>query len=470
MQKKITETETTHGLGYAYQANLMRVASGPCLGRLAAIVQTAAGVIKLIWSDSPGTSWSAPQTIVDNAANETFDCRMDGQNDILLVYCDNATGYLTFRRLVFADGQWTVGSPVVVFNGSPGFDPSLAVASDGTLWLSWSRFLSPVRRINIKSSVDGGATWGTGPDDSGDEIKGTILFGWSQVVIDYSRIHIIYNDQDNALSIRSRPLTGGDWSEAFNIATGAGFDQHFHAAVSSDGHLGVVFHQGGLWYREYDGSTWQVPVMIDSDPVSSPQLVFEQNIPVVSYLSLFTGSQMLARCSHRRTGSFATPMVLDNRARPFDSVVLYGAAGESYQDRSTAAESNTTADLFHSGSGCLFKETGDAVYLGMDDRFRICRFLLSTPGAGGGVEFSYWDGTSWQTFTPTGGTTDFSLATTDVLFWTDYHSVPAGWQKRAVDGNTRFWVKIEVTSAFATGPVGTQATSISELSRLVLRR
>ncbi len=470
MQKKIAETTAARGLANGYQSSLMRVSSGPHLGRLATVFQTLPGELKLSWSDAPASSWSAPQTIVTDTANETFDCRMDSQNNILLVYTQVTTGVLTFRKLDYDDGQWSVGSPAPIFNGNPGFDPSLVIDSEGTLWVSWSRFLSPVRRINVKSSTDGGATWGSGPDDSGDEIKGTVLFGWSMVVVDQNYVRVIYNDQDSALSIRSRALSGGTWSEAFDIATGSGFDENFDAAISADGRLGVVYNNIQLYYREFDGNAWQTAVVVDTDRGECPQLRFEQNLPVITYLSSFTGSQMLARCSNRRTGSFSLPAVLDNRTAPFDSVLLYEASSGSFQDLTSAAASGDVADLYHTESGCLIEESGDAAYLGMDNRFRSCRFLLSSPGAGGTVTFSYWDGAEWQNFTPAGGTVDFSSSTTDVLLWTDYHSIPVGWQKTAVSGHTGFWVKIEVTSSFTTGPVGSQVTAVSQLSRLKLRR
>lgn len=469
MQKKIAESSAAYPLGHGYQTNLMRVSSGPYLGRLVALMNVD-GVLKLSWSDSPATTWSAPQTVVADIGNESFDCRMDEQDNILLIYCDSPTEYLTFMKLTYSSGQWTAGTPVPVFNVSPGFDPSLAVDPEGTYWVSFSRFISPARRITVKSSVDGGATWGTGPDDSGDEIKGTILFGWSQTVVDSHSVHVIFHDQDNAMSIRSRALSGGDWSEPFNIAIGSGFGRHFHAAVASNGRLGVVFNNGGLCYREFNGSDWQSPVTIDEDPAYSPQLGFEENTPVVSYLSLFAESQFIARCSNRRTGSFSTPVVLDKRSKPFDSVILYEAVSDTYEIATAVAESKTTSDLFHSVSGRLLKNGSDALYLGMEDRFRLCRFLLSAPGAGGALEFSYWDGATWQTFTPANGTLDLSSATSDVLFWADYYSVPVDWQKVAVDGDSRFWVRIEVTSAFATGPIGSQATSVPPLSWLILRR
>ena len=99
MQKKITETTAAYGSAHGYQTSLMRGTYGPNPGRLVAVVHAAPGKIKLCWSGAPASSWSAPQTIVSGAANETFDCRMDDQNNILLVYTDGSTNYLTFLKL-----------------------------------------------------------------------------------------------------------------------------------------------------------------------------------------------------------------------------------------------------------------------------------------------------------------------------------------------------------------------------------
>jgi hypothetical protein len=290
------------------------------------------------------------------------------------------------------------------------------------------------------------------------------------VTIDNNSIHVIYNDQDTRLSIRSRPLTGGSWSSEYNIATGSGFDRHFDAGVGADGRLGVVFNNGDLYYREYDGNNWWAQVVLDSQVSVSPQLLFSYNIPVVVFGRLFQGGQTVAKYTDRKTGTFSTPTTLDRRAKPFDAVILYDASSDSYEDLATQAESSTAADIYHSVSSALLKDTGDIIYLGMDAAFRSARLWLSTTGVGGTVIYSYWDGANWNAFTPANGNSDLSAGTVDLLFWTDYVSIPLDWQKRLINNQSRFWLKIEVSSGYATGPIGSQLTAVPETTRMIFRR
>jgi len=115
-------------------------------------------------------------------------------------------------------------------------------------------------------------------------------------------------------------------------------------------------------------------------------------------------------------------------------------------------------------------DSGDTLYLGMNSRFRFARMLLSTTGTGGTIIVSYWDGANWQAFTPANGSSDLTSSTVDLLFWTDYSATPDDWQKRAINSQMRYWVKIEVVSGYTTGPVGSQVSAASETNRLIFRR
>lgn len=470
MQKKITETTAVYGLGNPSQAKLFSVASGTYLGRRVALIQTTSGEIKLAWSDAPAVGWSSLVTVASDTRDGNFDALMTAAGDIHLVYSEVTTSYLVTRKLTFADGAWTAGSKVTIYNGTKCYDPSVALEPGGKLWVSFSRFITPNRWIHAKASTDDGATWGSGAADAGDQISGSSMFAWSKMIIDANSVHVIYNNQDTALSIRSQLITGGGWSSQYNLATGSGFGLHFDAAVGADGRLGVSFSRDQLYYREYDGSSWGATVVLQTHPVYCPQLVFEGNVPVVVYLDTLGGNVAIAKYTDRRTGSFSSSMPLDNRSAPFDSVVLYDATAATYEDLTTEADNNTTADIYHSSSGCLIKDDGDILYLGMDARFRGARFWLSTVGAGGAIQASYWDGSNWQSFIPANGSSDLSGTTNDLLFWTDYASVPLDWQKQIINSQSRYWVKLEVTSDFSTGPVGSQFGAALETNRLILRR
>jgi hypothetical protein len=283
-------------------------------------------------------------------------------------------------------------------------------------------------------------------------------------------IHVVYTNGGLNVSIRSRPISGGSWTTEYNIATGIGFDEHFDAALSFDGSLGVVFDFGQLKYREYDGNNWGTIVTLDSDGGDFPQLMFNDNVPVILYLSSLAAGQILLKYTTRSTGSFSPPAVLDKRARQFDSVLLYDASSSNYADLTAAAASATTADVYHPDSSVFVKDSGDTAYLGMDQTFRYVKFLLSTAGSGGTVVYSYWDGSNWQAFTPAGGSYAFDATDKELLLWDDYESIPVDWQKKLLSGQTRFWVKIEVISAFTTGPVGSQITAASDVQALIVRR
>jgi len=470
MLKKITESTAMRPLGNPFGQKLLEVVSGEYSRRLVALIQTSASELKLTFADPPYVSWSNLQMIVSDAYNGNFDCVMEPDGNIHLAYSETSTNYLVTRKLTFSGGSWSVGSKVTAFNGSQCFDPSIAIEPSGTLWLSFAKFSTPTRSIQIKSSTDSGATWGSGAGDPGTELVGISMSAYAKTLIGPNDIYVVYTEGGQLIAMRSRPISGGSWTSAYTIATGSSFTNNFDAAINSDGVLAVVYDNLGVYYREYDGSNWGTIVNINETPANSPQVFFRQNVPVVTYLSSFQGMQMVMKYSVRKTGTFTEPTALDSRAKPFDSVILYDVSSGTYEDLTTEAESGVTADVYHSDSGALIKDTGDCAYLGMDAPFRYVHFFLSTAGSGGTVNYSYWDGTGWKALTPASGVSHLDAADVPVLLWDDYLGVPEDWQKYQVNSVNRFWIKIEVVSSYTTGPVGTQISAVSEISRIIFRR
>jgi hypothetical protein len=470
MQKKLTATTGSFPLGFAPGRKLMKVSFGQYSGRLVALLQTAAGDIKYTYADKPYTSWSSLTTIATDAADQPFDCVMDSSGNIHVVYTEVTTDYLVTKKLTFSGGSWNVGSKGTIYNANLSYYPSIAIEPEGKLWVSWTRKTGGVRYIHAKSSTDGGATWGTGPSDGGDQLTAGASSAYSKIMVGTNDIHVVYTNGGLNVSIRSLPISGGSWSTEYNIANGTGFDQHFDAALSSDGSLGVTFDYGQLKYREYDGSAWGATVTLDSDGGDYPQVFFNNNVPAIVYLSSLASDQRLIKYTTRNTGSFSSPEVLDNAAKQFDSVILYDASSSTYADLTNAAGSATTADVYHPDSSALVKDSGDVLYLGMNQKFRYVKFLLSTAGSGGTVGYSYWDGSNWNAFTPAGGAFNLDATDKDLPLWDDYDNMPDDWQKKVVNGQALFWVKIEVVSAFTTGPVGSQITAASDVTAFIVRR
>jgi len=470
MQTKITEITAAEGLGNDYQHKLFEVPAGPYVGRKVAVIQTSPTDIKLTWSDNRGLSWCTPQTIVNDAADGTCDCVITPDGHLQLVYAKQSVCHLVTRRLTFSGGVWSVGGEVTIYSGGQCYDPSIALAPDSTLWASWSLFSSPTRTIRVKSSSDNGAMWGSGAADSGTQISDPALAAESRLLTDRTAVHVFYTDHDTGMRYRSRALGGGEWSSPYIIASGSSFTRNFDVSVGGDDRIGIAWDNGGLYFREYDGFTWGAIASVDDTPGSPVQLIYQSNVPVIVFLKTFAGSEKVAMYTDRKTGEFATPRPMDNRAKVLDSVVLYHAASQSYHDVTAQAASGSAADVFHSQSGCLLKNAGDIAYVGMDTPFRFTRLNLTTPGVGGTVACSYWDGSNWRAFVPASGANHLNGSWADLLFWQDYRAIPADWQKSLINGATRFWIRILCTSAYTTGPIADQVSAISRLGRLVFRR
>jgi len=276
---------------------------------------------------------------------------------------------------------------------------------------------------------------------------------YSRLVATNTDIWAMYCESGTALSARSQVIGSGSWDAKIDLATGSGLDEQFDTAVSDN-------DQGG-----------SSVLTIDSDACFSPQLRYQQNVPVVVYLSEAAGGQVLLRHTNRRTGSFATPATLDSGASTFDTVLLYDLSSFEYADLTMAAGSSTTADVYHPQSNVLIEHPGDCICLGMAAKFRYLKLLLSTAGSGGSVTYSYWTNDGWVAFTPAGGNYAFDASDQELLLWDDYQSIPQLWQKQAMaDNDPLYWVLIQVESGYTTGPVGSQITAMSDLKAISLRR
>jgi len=470
METKITESTAMDGLGLPAGRNLFKIPCGAFSGRLAAIVQTSSSIIRLLHADYPYRSWSEPLPVADDSRNDRVDAAMDAEGNIYIVYSSEPNGDLVYRRLAYADGTWTVGAAVTVYNGAVTFGPSIAVEPSGKLWVSYSRQVAANRDTHVKASIDGGEVWGSGPGDAGQSFTSGYMNSHSRLLTGADRTMLVYTAGDATMFFRWVPFGDDTWSAEATIAGGTGLDKNFDAAVGSDGLLAVVWDDDGLKYREFDGLNWGAVVSLDADVAFSPQVCFRQGAPVVVYVVPWLGDKGHVRYVERIQGVFSEPADLDPRARAFERVTLYHSGSANYADRTSEAAGPGAGDVFHPDSGCLVQALGDAVYLGMDDRFRSFEAVLSTVGVGGAVVYAYWDGVAWKAFTPTSGQLGFDTSQVDVVLWPDYASMPSDWQRREVNGNNRFWIRAEVVSAFATGPIVDHLTAIGQPRTLSFRR
>ncbi len=469
MRNTIVQIDNQNGLGVPPGRKLFRVATGEFAGRLLAVFRESVSQIQFSFADAPFNTWSAPSVIADDASTFPLDAVMAEDGTVWVVYVEQATEYLTVKKMTFESGTWAVGAKCYAYMGNS-FAPSIVLDLSGTLWLSFSRLSAGFYDIQVKSSTDDGATWGAGPSDIGDTLRTALYVPFSKLLATNSRLYAVYNGTLSDLFVRWRSLTASVWGDEQLVASGSDIDEHFDAALSADGLLGIAYNSDRLYYREYDGMNWGSQIALDAARGVFPQVFFNNRFPVVVYLKAIDGDEMSLLHVHRSTGTFSSPETLEPRADTFDRVLLYDSGFGNYTDCTIAASDLTAADLFHNDSGVLLSSQKDALFLGMTRKFRSVHIHLSTPGADGTVSYSYWDGTGWKSFAPFGGNYNFDTPTRQLTLWEDLASVPADWQKNSVENQTLFWVRIEVFGNFATPPIGSSLTSRLQIESIILRR
>ncbi len=470
MQTKLSETTVTGGFGSPTGKKLMKVRIGKYAGRMIAVYKTSNNDIKYSFSNSPYNSWSALTTIATDSSSDIIDTVMSDNGDVYLAYCEITTNYMVSIKLSITDNGWTIGSKVYVYNAGYTNTPSITIDTTGKLYISFTKFFVSEFALHVKTSSDNAVTWGASSTDDGEIIATGLLMAIPKIMTSDNDLFVVYIAEWGYIRERSRQLNGTAWSTEYTIASGPNIDKHFDATVLPGGFLGVVYDDAQLNYREYDGNNWSAITVLDTSEAFFPQLTLINNIPVVIYLSEFNTGQFLMKQTNRQAGTFSTPVVLEPRASTFDSLILYDVSSSSYEDKTTESSSATSTDIFHSISSVLCTAIGDKIYCGSDLKFRFIRMLLSTAGIGGLVTYAYFDGINWKSFTPSEGLFHLDNADKEILLWNDFDSTPQDWQKNNVNGVNRFWIKIEVTSAFTTAPVGSQFSSISNLTSTSVRR
>ncbi|MCX6765657.1 MAG: tail fiber domain-containing protein, partial [Candidatus Moranbacteria bacterium] len=121
----------------------------------------------------------------------------------------------------------------------------------------------------------------------------------------------------------------------------------------------------------------------------------------------------------------------------FDTVYFYN--GSSYTDDTT--ESRTSGGT----AFWVLSSTSHYFYTGKDSTFTTIYLDFAVAGAGVTRSVQYWNGSTWTALTHTDGTSN--LSTDGAITFT----APGDWAQTAVNGTTRYWVRISTTSMPTAG-------------------
>lgn len=470
MQKLLDTVNSYYATGIQPQAKLFTVPSGQYRDRVIAIYPKTSNSLVYVWADPPYQSWSDPVEIVTNSADYPCSAFMDSNGNIYLVFTQQTTLALLELKMTFSSGSWSIGTVNTVCNASQNCYPSITKDSINRLWVSWTYYDAVAEKyfVHAKSSTNDGATWGSGPSDPGTALTNGSLSCFSQLIFQSPYIRCFYSDDSTLLAYRSFELSGSVWSSQQTVYSGSTIDDNFHADLSSDHKVGIVFPgSSSLLYKEFDGSNWSGVFTVEDSLTVSPTIKFFDTKPFVFFAKNIGTGQNQIFYSYKEGSSFVSSEALEGGQKTFDRVFCYDdSATNKFADRTTEAGNSTVADVYHPTSNSLVKDVGDAFYMGMDRKFNLAKAILSTAGITGQVSWQYWNGESWTNFTPYSGAYHLDSQDKMVILWEDLSSVPSDWQQCPVNLVSKFWVRVLVTTGFTTTPVGTQITAVPEVKYL----
>lgn len=465
MQNKLITTSTAGSpLGVGPGRKLLRVPAGTYANRLVLLFQDTPGSIGLSYADAPYTNWAATQSVVTDSADSPFDCFMNSNGDIFLAYTAATTFDMLYRQLTFSGGSWSVGGANTVYSVDDCYFPSIILEPPNRLWITYTRVAAGSYYINAIKSDDSGITWGIG---AGEELAGPDTSANSQILISNQQLYVFYTLGGAKLAERNKYFVVGSYNSEIPLAAGSGLDQHFHAAVAQDNRIGITFDDGSLKYREFDGSQWLAVESVDSSGGDYPRVTFADNTPAVFYLQSFGANQTRLLSSSKQNGAFQAGADALTSWRQLENVTLFSQGAGTYADLTAAAASSAVGDVFHPATNSTLAVVGDALYFGHSAPFNYLKLILATAGVGGGVDWQYYDGSGWVTFTPTDGLYHLTTSSRELTLWTDGAAIPGAWQQTVVNGVTMFFVRAAVSGAFTTKPVATQLTAIPNLSAFI---
>jgi hypothetical protein len=458
---EVSASSASSPLGGMQGQKVFRLQTGAHAGRAVVLYRPSANALALRWADAPHDDWSEPLAIASDAADSSFAAFMHPDGQISVAYTKLSTLELVYYRLAFDGDDWQPQTQRTIYNADANYDPSLEYdLVHDRIWVAWTRYVSAsgLYFVQNKRSLDSGDTWGSGPGDPGTALTSGSSGCRAHLVRRQDFMHCVYQDGGTKYAHRSFYINSALWLDEEIILSGSGLGDAFYAAASATGRLGVVMADGAsLKYREYNGSEWGPVINVaDLTPIN-PSVLFIMDTPVALW-GEESGSGFRIWKQAPKSGSvFASPLPLFGARAPFDHVLLYSsAAANAFADVTSAAADVSAGDLVHPETGALATNVDDAVYIGHNQPFDLASIVLSTPGAGGAVQWSYWNGTLWQPFVPASGPCHFDTSPARVRFAADGYVTPADWQAGVVNSRSAYWIRARVVTAFTVAPVGSQ--------------
>lgn len=449
-------------------------------GTLAMIYQKgSAGTQKgltLAVSGDGGNTWQDQLQVTPNQ-KVYADAVIAPNNDIYVVYATNAdkigsSNDVGFMKLLYSPvfDEWMIDTTTVVYdaNSSTGAFNGVIARDDLYLWVAYRYYDGLNYSIEIQYSSDDGLTWNLAlqADTPGPNADETATFSPFE-----DKLALIYYHQDVQFKWRWRnnsdPPTVWQNSQLIRQLSSA-LPSKSAYSVGSDqwGRMHMLFNENGIKYLQYESGAWEaVPTTLSTTGLYPTLTTIGTDLSAIWQESIGSAqNRLVSKRYHEDTQTWdpAISQVSHPSEQKASRFLIYSSLFGTFDDRTSQAGNTGAGDMKHSATGRLLRDPDDAAYFGATVPFDYLRVGLSVSGAGGAVNWEYWNGIGWAVFTPVSGPYHFTGKASTRL-WSNADSVPLDWTATSVNGSDLlYYARARVEVPYTTGPIGTQITSYKE--------
>ena len=423
-------------------------------GSIAAFYVQSYTAVYSISTDN-GNSWGTPVTICSTTPR--INIWKEANDNIYIVYMNNT---VLFRKLTYnsSNNTYSIGAEKVVESSTVNPEACGVVKdSNGRIWISYNGYDAVGHSWpSIRYSDDEGVNWSA------------MTCFTDRPMAPYRPLLLIDSDGKPASVVRPyadfifKKWNGSAWLGAESLLSIAPRDNGSFAAITFGNSIHVVSATtGGIKHKKRTNGTWDTSFAQLSFNGSDidPALIVNGDT-----LYCFWSAYSQSKCEYdivyskwtAESGWDNTPTLFysSSDARILDKVFVCHAG--SYEDLTTAANDDST-DVLHSATNATVKYAGDFVVFGSNEKFNRLFEDLAVMGVNGALTWSYSKGNgTWQAVTPknqVGGAVNNLTATQVMYFWDNASSLPSDWVQDQVNGETKYWMKAEVATAYSTAPM-----------------
>lgn len=506
-EQVVITNETTHvPIGSSATRSIVRSTTGVLLQVVerGSLGDTGETELTLWRSTDGGSTWSFLTQLESGSSPDYGWCLYldPSNNNAYIVWADKAITLeadheLNFKKLTWDGGNstWTVGSTVEIVDSSTTFavggEPGIVKDADGDLFVACQYRTDAADSFNLRSwySTDDGSTWNQSVA-SHTTSRANALVQAPSLAANSSKVLMVWENYLGTVYSYKRVNSDAQTTWASEVTVSPSGINSPSLTVDSDGnfhYVGFASTNCVIYAKKYTSSTdtWESDVSVfshgENGVIQGMQATAKGTTLYIFWARKkagFGGNSSVDPAhgyyvwSKDAGATWSSPIKI-TPAKSDDEwtrVFLYDANAAEFYDRTFEATQNTSGDVISPNTGCTILNSGDILYLGLDDLFESQRFIYvpymaSQADSGGAKQWEYWDGSAWSTIGGSSLNAPFSSTTGGYISLSDAvdGGYPNDWAKTTINGYNAYWVRLRVTSTLSTGAKASQLTSARPL-------